>query len=781
MRPLRSSPGLLRLLLPLCLAGCASTTGGVPSNIKTVASVGDKALPVVTGEPGSTVVADDHIPERTRRAEGRISGRVFDENGDPLPDVRVRLALGNTPGGNFTSATTDRTGAFTLPGLRPGSAYTVIAEWEEGQEYLSGRSSVRAPDTDVRITLGASESGTRGVADARPSGRVRSVSERDPLPDEEEFDSPRMAARNKPRVNTEDLPPAPEAELYEPPARSKGPASSASPSPAPARSGASSRGVHWRAVGADGPAQGSSGARDLGASVAPHDSEAREAGILAANPLDDEEERNPLPPALEPEPADSAEEENAPLPPPVRKRRRSSSARRPEVDRQAPAHEPGQMSVVPPASEPEESLPAPASDFPDGDPLPPAREPGQEGPGASTDANGRGPLPEPRQEPGLAFDAPAPAGLPPAVESGPTATFAAAPQPESGQAADPFAQAEAAAPLASGALPGPIESGPVEASSDFPVPPATNPVPPGQTELAAEASPFESSPFDSAPSEPSPFDSVPPSETAPAASPALAMATAADNDQSVFENPETAMAPAPPAETPGGDQELVDTRKRPTWKDLATVTPRASIPKEGANPKATTTRPVATPPAVGRRVAPTQTSARAAPATFDVGVVFCKYDPKHRKIEDFRLPDLEGRPVRFQDLGADLVLIDFWGTWCQPCLKSVPHLVDLQKRMDPTKLKVIGIACEQGPTTDRAQTVTREVQRLGINYPVLLSGMDGPCPLQDALKVQTYPTLILVDRQGQVLWRAQGATPATLARLDRVIASANKPGETRRY
>ena len=129
----------------------------------------------------------------------------------------------------------------------------------------------------------------------------------------------------------------------------------------------------------------------------------------------------------------------------------------------------------------------------------------------------------------------------------------------------------------------------------------------------------------------------------------------------------------------------------------------------------------------------------------------------------------------------DLVLIDFWGTWCQPCIRSVPHLVELQKRMGVGKLKVVGIACEQGPPAERAKTVAQEVRRLGINYPVLLSGMDGPCPLQEALKVQAYPTLILVDRQGRIVWRDQGATPVTLARLDRILGSANKGDEVRRY
>ena len=47
-----------------------------------------------------------------------------------MPDARVRLAVGGEAGGKAVTATTDRSGAFTLRGLRPGSSYTVIAEYQ---------------------------------------------------------------------------------------------------------------------------------------------------------------------------------------------------------------------------------------------------------------------------------------------------------------------------------------------------------------------------------------------------------------------------------------------------------------------------------------------------------------------------------------------------------------------------------------------------------------------------------------------------------------------------
>ena len=55
---------------------------------------------------------------------------------------------------------------------------------------------------------------------------------------------------------------------------------------------------------------------------------------------------------------------------------------------------------------------------------------------------------------------------------------------------------------------------------------------------------------------------------------------------------------------------------------------------------------------------------------------------------------------------------------------------------------------------------------------VLLAERDGrPCPLQAALRIEAFPTLVLVDRHGTIVWREKGASPTTLARLDRILAT----------
>ena len=132
--------------------------------------------------------------------------------------------------------------------------------------------------------------------------------------------------------------------------------------------------------------------------------------------------------------------------------------------------------------------------------------------------------------------------------------------------------------------------------------------------------------------------------------------------------------------------------------------------------------------------------------------------------------------VSFRELDSDLILLDFWGTWCVPCRKSIPHLNELQKTLGGKKLQVIGIACERVPAKDRTAKVAAAVKDLKIAYPVLTTAMDGTCPVQEAFQIQFYPTMILLDRQGRILKRVEGATDATLALMDRFIAkSLNLP------
>jgi thiol-disulfide isomerase/thioredoxin len=139
------------------------------------------------------------------------------------------------------------------------------------------------------------------------------------------------------------------------------------------------------------------------------------------------------------------------------------------------------------------------------------------------------------------------------------------------------------------------------------------------------------------------------------------------------------------------------------------------------------------------------------------------------------MPNLDGKVVSLEAIDADLILLDFWGSWCRECRKSIPHLSELQAKYGANRLRVIGIACERGNSLqERQASAAKAARALKIDYAVLVSSMDRLCPIQKGMQVQFYPTMVLLDRSGRIIHREQGATDATLARIDRAVATALK-------
>src|SRR5690348_11161624 len=105
---------------------------------------------------------------------------------------------------------------------------------------------------------------------------------------------------------------------------------------------------------------------------------------------------------------------------------------------------------------------------------------------------------------------------------------------------------------------------------------------------------------------------------------------------------------------------------------------------------------------------------------------------------DFTVTNLDGRPVRLADLKGKRVVLNFWATWCPPCLEEIPSLIKLRRATSPTNVVILGVS------TDDLDTQKAFAQRQGINYPLSLMG-NAPSPYQD---VDTIPVTMVIDRHG---------------------------------
>jgi thiol-disulfide isomerase/thioredoxin len=132
-------------------------------------------------------------------------------------------------------------------------------------------------------------------------------------------------------------------------------------------------------------------------------------------------------------------------------------------------------------------------------------------------------------------------------------------------------------------------------------------------------------------------------------------------------------------------------------------------------------------------------------------------DLRGKQLYNFALAGLDGQPWEYKRNrrpGSRLTLIDFWGTWCPPCCYTIKrHLVPLNDLYGRQGLEIIGIAYEREPTFEaQVRTVEASARKLGINYRVLMGCTPG-CPVQRDFAVRGFPTLVLLDDKGQILWR----------------------------
>ncbi len=123
--------------------------------------------------------------------------------------------------------------------------------------------------------------------------------------------------------------------------------------------------------------------------------------------------------------------------------------------------------------------------------------------------------------------------------------------------------------------------------------------------------------------------------------------------------------------------------------------------------------------------------------------------PSNQSAPAFVLKDLRGRTLRLSDYKGRVLLINFWATWCAPCLVEMPDLVKLQKEYESRGLQIIGVNCP--PTTRKS--VKGVARKLKINYPILF----GTDKVSDAYyATSVLPTTIIVDRDGKIRGRILG-------------------------
>jgi peroxiredoxin len=118
---------------------------------------------------------------------------------------------------------------------------------------------------------------------------------------------------------------------------------------------------------------------------------------------------------------------------------------------------------------------------------------------------------------------------------------------------------------------------------------------------------------------------------------------------------------------------------------------------------------------------------------------------------DFVLRSATGENLRLSEYRGDVVLINFWATWCGPCRQEMPLLDDLYGRYQRVGFNLLGVNIDED-----SRRAMQMVQELGVNFPVLF---DENKEVSKLYEVAAMPMTILVDREGIVRHVHHGYKP----------------------
>lgn len=139
-----------------------------------------------------------------------------------------------------------------------------------------------------------------------------------------------------------------------------------------------------------------------------------------------------------------------------------------------------------------------------------------------------------------------------------------------------------------------------------------------------------------------------------------------------------------------------------------------------------------------RTVRTTVLAAAAVAIIYGVGRGVTPRPAAMSRYADLRVADLDGRVFSMHEQRGKVVLVNFWATWCPPCVRETPALARMYRDFAARGFTAVGISMDDGEAE-----VREFVRRYQVPYPVARSGDSGP-----GSNLESLPVTLLIDKQG---------------------------------
>ncbi len=136
------------------------------------------------------------------------------------------------------------------------------------------------------------------------------------------------------------------------------------------------------------------------------------------------------------------------------------------------------------------------------------------------------------------------------------------------------------------------------------------------------------------------------------------------------------------------------------------------------------------------------------------------------KAPAFTQKDKDGKELSLADYSGKYVILDFWGSWCTPCRKSHPHLVELYKKYKKENFEIVGLAGNES----KYDAWTKAIKDDGLTWPQInVRENDAKQELLALYNIRAFPTKILLDPSGVILVNSIGGSDEIEAKLKEVF------------